>query len=360
MMATPKKPLSAVKPVAAKATAAKPAAKVPAKVVAKSASPKAPMKAGAGKAGSAKVVAKPVGKLPAKPVVKVAVKPVAKIAAKPLPKKPAATEKLPAKPVMSKPAISKPVVAKPATKPVAPAAKPVAKPLPAKPASLARMFPLPRPTSLAAQFSGATLGSAKLPPRLQQLLDESDIQHVLATHCRALDRGEESVLRTLYHADATLDMGPGIFQGTIADYVAWVMSVMQQVKSSHTSISNIRLEIRGDEAFGETYVMAQNRLDKPTGREDLFLAGRYLDRFERRPSGAAGVWKIVHRKHVLDWVRTEPVADIFYHLNPDTLWGQRGKTDASYQLEQFPGGQGSGSKLPTFVGRRYEGKSIKL
>ncbi len=266
----------------------------------------------------------------------------------------------PAAPVAKKPAApvkaAAPKKATPApAKTVAPAAKP-AMPRPALP----KLVALPRP-SLAAQFSGATSG-AKLPPRLQAVIDQREIEQLLFLHCRALDRGEENILRSVYHPDATLDMGPGIFQGTVTDYINWVMTVLQQIKSSHTMISNMRIDVRGDEALGESYFVAQNRLDKPTGREDLFLAGRYLDRYERRPAGPAGVWKIVHRKQVLDWVRTEPAADIFYHLNPDALWGQRSKSDMSYQLEQFPGGSGSNgtSKLPTFVGRRYEGKSIKL
>lgn len=288
-------------------------------------------------------------------------KPKAVAAAKPKAK--AATPVKKAAPAPKAPVAKK--LAAPAAKPAAPVKAPlVVKPAPpaAKPAlpraSLPKIVTLPRP-SLAAQFSGATSG-AKLPPRLQAVIDQREIEQLLFTHCRAIDRGEENALRSVYHPDATLDMGPGIFQGTVTDYINWVMTVLQQVKSSHTMVSNIRLDIRGDEALCESYFVAQNRLDKPTGREDLFLAGRMLDRLERRPAGPAGVWKIIHRKQVLDWVRTEAVADIFYHLNPDALWGQRGKSDMSAQLEQFPGSQSSGGKLPAFVGRRYEGKSIKL
>ena len=280
----------------------------------------------------------------------------AKATAKP---KPAAKAKAPApksKPAAKKPSDSKSAAAKkPAAKAAAPKIAPVKPAMPR--ASLPKIAALPRP-SLAAQFSGAASG-AKLPPRLQAVIDQREIEQLLFTHSRAIDRGEENMLRSVYHPDATLDMGPGIFQGTVTDYINWVMTVLQQVKSSHTMINTMRIDVRGDESLGESYFLAQNRLDKPTGREDLFLAGRMLDRFERRPAGPAGVWKIVHRKQVLDWVRTEPVADIFYHLNPDALWGQRNKSDMSYQLEQFPGGSGS-VKLPTFIGRRYEGKSIKL
>ncbi len=285
------------------------------------------------------------------------------------PAKRAAPAKAPAKKVAPTKALPPKKAEAPAIKPaVKPDAKTVIPPAPkaapapkaVAPAPRPMPMPLPRP-SLAAQFSGAAQGGNKLPPRLQAVIDQREIEQLIYTQAHALDRGEESLLRSIYHPDATVDMGPGIFQGSVSDYINWVSLVMQQVKSSHTMIGNIRLDIRADEAFGESYFVAQNRLDKATGREDLFLAGRTLDRFERRPTGPAGVWKIVHRKQVLDWVRTEAVADIFYHMNPDALWGSRSKADLAYQLEQFPGGQGSGtSKLPSFIGRRYEGKSIKL
>jgi hypothetical protein len=121
----------------------------------------------------------------------------------------------------------------------------------------------------------------------------------------------------------------------------------------------VRVELEGDVALVESYFHVHFRLDKAVGREDLFMGGRNLDRMERRPAGTSGVWKNVHRKQVLDWVRTEAVSDIFYHQNPDALWSVRTKTDPSYQMAQFPGSQ-SGGKLPAFLGRRYESKSVRF
>jgi len=217
------------------------------------------------------------------------------------------------------------------------------------------IFKLPRP-SLVAQLSG---DGERLSPRLQALADRSEIAHNLATFARGLDRSDENLLRAVLHPDATLDFGPGVFQGTGNDYVHWVLGVLSGVKSSHHLIGQMRIELEGDAALSESYFHTHFRLDKPTGREDVFIGGRYLDRLERRPSGPAGIWKIVHRKQLIDWVRTEAVSDIFYHQNPDALWSARTKTDPSYQMSQFPGSQ-SGGKLPAFLGRRYESKSFKF
>ncbi|HEU0118506.1 MAG TPA: nuclear transport factor 2 family protein [Alphaproteobacteria bacterium] len=217
---------------------------------------------------------------------------------------------------------------------------------------------LPRP-SLVSQLSMRPADGERLAPRLQAVVDKSEIADVLTSFARGIDRIDENLLRSVMHPDATLDLGPGIFQGTGNDYVNWILGVLQGIKSSHHMIANVRVELEGDAALVESYFHAHFRLDKPIGREDVFMGGRNLDRLERRPGGPGGVWKIVHRKQMLDWVRTEAVSDIFYHQNPDALWSYRSKTDPSYQMANFPGSQ-SGGKLPAFLGRRYESKSVKF
>jgi SnoaL-like domain len=215
---------------------------------------------------------------------------------------------------------------------------------------------LARPSMMSQLSAGA---GEKLPVRVQAMVDKSEISHVLASFARGLDRVDENLLRSVLHPDATLDFGPGIFQGTGNDYVHWVLGVLHGVKSSHHVLAQSRIELSGDAAQAETYFTTHFRIEKSIGREDVFVGGRYLDRMERRPSGPGGLWKIMHRKQVIDWVRTEAVSDIFYHQNPDALWSNRSKTDPSHTMAQFPGSQ-SGGKLPAFLGRRYESKSMKF
>lgn len=273
----------------------------------------------------------------------------------PAKKKPAPAKKVTAAkpPVKSAPKPSPKTVAPKAAAPKAATPKATN---PVKPAAPV-LKPMPRP-SMMAQLSG-TNGQAALPMRLQAVVDKSEITDLLCTIGRGLDRIDETLLRAAFHPDATIDLGPGTFQGTSGDYVHWVIGVLNQVRESHHLFGNVQATLEGDVALVESYCHAHFRLDKPTGREDVFIGSRYLDRMERRPSGPAGVWKIVHRKQVLDWVRTEAVSDIFYHQNPDALWSYRTKTDPSYQMAQFPGSQ-SGNKLPAFLGRRYESKSVKF
>ncbi len=200
--------------------------------------------------------------------------------------------------------------------------------------------------------------ASSLPPRVQALLDRSEIEELMIAYARGIDRAEENLVRSVFHPDATVDFGPGIFQGAVIDFITWAMDVRAGMKAAQHYITNIRVDLRGDAAFAESYFLAWHRLDKPTGKEDFFLGGRYLDRLERRPAGAAGVWKIAHRKQVKDWTRTTPVAELFYHLNPDALWAPAGKQDPSYHMDAFPSGKSG--RAPAYLGRRYDAKSMKV
>lgn len=243
---------------------------------------------------------------------------------------------------------------------------PAKKKTPAKAEKKAPPRPAPKIVSakpVAAKAPAAPRASngmqAILPARLQAALDKSEIADILSAIARGFDRLDETLLRSAFHPDASVDLGPGMFQGTGNDFVQWALGVLGQVRESHHLIGSIRVTLEGDTALVESYCHAHFRLDKPTGREDTFLGCRYLDRFERKPSGTAGVWKIAHRKQIIDWTRTEAASDLFYHQNPDALWSYRTKTDPSYQMAQFPGSS-SGGKMPSFLGRRYESKSVKF
>lgn len=66
-------------------------------------------------------------------------------------------------------------------------------------------------------------------------------------------------------------------------------------------------------------VVALYVVKSDTGFDDLIVAGRYLDRYERRD----GVWKMTYRSERVDWSRTTPTNDPYYELMPDSLFGSR-------------------------------------
>src|ERR1700733_14995140 len=97
-----------------------------------------------------------------------------------------------------------------------------------------------RPPSLVSQLAD-TGNAPRLSPRLQAVVDKSEIGDVIAALARGLDRMDENLLRSVMHTDATFDLGPGIFQGIGNDYVQWVLSVLANVKSSHHLIGHVQV-----------------------------------------------------------------------------------------------------------------------
>ena len=91
-------------------------------------------------------------------------------------------------------------------------------------------------------------------------------------------------------------------------------------------MSQRAVELDGDSAYGEAWGFAFHRVNDPEGRSlDSLLGARMLDRYERRN----GVWKIAHRKTVIEW-----------NLDVDTneTWGG--------------GGMGPPEMDPKFMGKK--------
>jgi ketosteroid isomerase-like protein len=162
------------------------------------------------------------------------------------------------------------------------------------------------------------------------LLAERDIKRVLQNYCRAIDRGDIELLRTVYHADATENHGA--YQGPACDFVQHVADTVGSgghESTSHT-ISNIRIELAGDVADVETYLNAHHTLIDPEHGDQVHetIGGRYLDRFERRD----GVWRVASRRVAFDWSRTEPVTERTYFTRKPSqhyLMGSRSRDDPS-------------------------------
>jgi hypothetical protein len=125
--------------------------------------------------------------------------------------------------------------------------------------------------------------------------DELAIRRLLATYCRAIDRCDAELLRTVYWPDAVDNHG--IFNGNAMEFVDFILPMLRTMRCTTHSISTVLIELDGDVARAETYVQAYHDAPGPEGRVDIVVGGRYLDRIERRN----GVWRIAHRQFVMDW-----------------------------------------------------------
>ena len=131
--------------------------------------------------------------------------------------------------------------------------------------------------------------------RLQILWDHLAIQQVLARYCRAIDRCDKELLKSVYWPDS-LEYH-GMFNGNAMDFAEFIVPLLSGMKATIHSISNVLIELDGDSAAVETYVWAYHLVPETDGTQtDLIVAGRYLDRFERRNDE----WRIAKRTFVLD------------------------------------------------------------
>jgi len=129
---------------------------------------------------------------------------------------------------------------------------------------------------------------------VRDLRDRQQILDCVYRYARGLDRHDAEIFASVYHEDAIDHHGD--FLGRRDSFVPWGLDLLASQWDTHTHfLSNVRIDIDGDNAHCECYVLfAQRRRDAPV----LDIGGgRYIDRLERR----AGEWRVSARELVIDW-----------------------------------------------------------
>ena len=161
---------------------------------------------------------------------------------------------------------------------------------------------------------------------VQRLLDENELRALSATYMRGLDRLDPSLVRSVFADDATTHYGS--FTGGADEMPAMAMTALGRYRATQHLLGQINLTIDGDTATGEVYFQAFHQ--HATDGFDRFICGRYIDRYARRH----GRWLMTHRTEVVDWTRTEPIADEYFTIRPHTVRGTRDTDDLSYHPER--------------------------
>ena len=157
---------------------------------------------------------------------------------------------------------------------------------------------------------------------VKQLLDKQAIIEQIYHYCRGVDRMDLALTRACWHVNGTADY-VGMFQGGADALLDWIWTVHAGMQAHSHQMTNILVELDGDRAVSETYSTVVLRTRGDAG-QDIFVRGRYLDRWSRRDGG----WAIDHRIHMADHTTTLPVPD----RAPAEVAGARDRSDPSYQL----------------------------
>ncbi|AOL95288.1 nuclear transport factor 2 family protein [Porphyrobacter sp. LM 6] len=155
--------------------------------------------------------------------------------------------------------------------------------------------------------------------------DRFAIIDLAALYMRGLDRLDGELLVSQFWPEARCEYG--IFSGSPSDFADFCMAALKDhVRNQHMLGQHLIDFTSDDEAYGEVYYQAYHRVhDEAGAARDLVIAGRYVDRYERR----GGVWKIAYRSELVDWLRDDPASDAMLEAAPFIL-GQRKPADPLY------------------------------
>ena len=163
-------------------------------------------------------------------------------------------------------------------------------------------------------------------PRLQRLIDHSEIRETIEAYVHACDRGDRDATADVYHPDSWDDHGPVKCAGPeFADRNT--EALMTRWKSCNHLLGQSRIKVTGDTAGAETLFFASLTRDADSVTMLDQMVGRYIDRFERRDD----IWRIKERRCVSEWTSSAPIGEDYLagHL---FIQGARSEEDPSYAV----------------------------
>lgn len=158
-----------------------------------------------------------------------------------------------------------------------------------------------------------------LEAEVRDLAARRDIHDALCRYMRGQDRLDPVLHRSAFHDDAWVDCG--LMNGSADEFVSFAQGFLADIESSQHIIGQVQLSVDGDKASGEVYFYAYHRIHEDGEAKDLIVAGRYIDEYACRN----GDWRIMRRKELVDWARTDPAADAFLKDNDLPRGGRRGQ-----------------------------------
>jgi hypothetical protein len=188
---------------------------------------------------------------------------------------------------------------------------------------------------------------------LRQLDDRRHIEDVVKRYCRAIDRLDVAMLKSVYHPDGTDSHGS--FNGNAHEFADFIIDRMRMttVYGFHT-VTHTLIALDGDGATAESYYMGYHRIAAGHAALSRFFGedyareaasagtadreheyecgGRYLDRLTRRN----GEWRIQARQITNEWSRCQPTSHRIKGGDVEHYWlpGTRDRDDPVYSLDR--------------------------
>ena len=165
--------------------------------------------------------------------------------------------------------------------------------------------------------------------KLLELWDREMIRECLYRYCRGIDRADEALIRSAYWPDGTDSHGS--YKGSAEGFIDWAVTSLPKIERGIHQIHNVLIELQGQQAAVEAYFTALQRQPNASGQViDVHMAGRYVDRFEKRGEE----WRVADRIVVFDWLeeRSPQVGTEAERFASRTPIGSRWPDDPVHQL----------------------------
>jgi len=158
---------------------------------------------------------------------------------------------------------------------------------------------------------------------LQDLADRQAITDLIYRYCRAVDRLDRPLGHSIWHENGVADYGATVYQGDGRGVIDFICA--QHLHTLHHShqVSNILIELNGNEAGSESYVTASLRVRRDGKLLHMGVWGRYIDQWSRRN----GRWGLDKRISIRDFDEVREVTALYDHNI-----GRRDRDDPSYAV----------------------------
>ena len=145
------------------------------------------------------------------------------------------------------------------------------------------------------------MSGAATDPKILELQDREAIRDCLHRYSRGIDRRDFELLKTVFWPDAIDEHGA--YNGPVSEFWARVDQRTKHWERTMHSLSQIIIDLDGEEASVETYFTAYHKKPKADGTWfDEYVAGRYIDRMVKK----CDEWRIQHRVVAFEWFRHMP------------------------------------------------------
>lgn len=170
-----------------------------------------------------------------------------------------------------------------------------------------------------------------------RLEDREEIRDIIAAYAHAIDRRRWDMMQNLFHDDAQFAFGT--VAGDWKSFVEQARAIIDPCLATQHQLGQTLFAFDGDSCTTETYMTAMHTIPPGYPLTDAFpdkgkiysgvVAGRYVDRFEKRANEHGGVWRIAHRTGLYDWREFREVEGVDLSDTPEGAAGYHDDRDPS-------------------------------